>query len=283
MRSLKAFTGVSCIGMLLMPSLLLAQTVSETVWIPMRDDGFFGPKEIKLEATLHKPSGPGPFPVIVFNHGSSGGPIPANYTETAKAFGAFLNAKGISLLIPMRRGRGKSEGSNKEEPSPCTVEAAKQGIRYASVALDAVFDYVRRQPWASTGNIVLAGHSRGGILSTIYAAEHPTLAKGVINFAGGWKNDNCGATDINLVLFEEAARKSKVPNLFIYGRGDGFYSDASAERYEAAFKANGGDVQFKLYALDRINGHAIFHKAQPVWEKDVDAFISKLGVVKDAK
>ncbi len=273
------FKSVTFIGMLLVAVFAFAQNVPETVWIPMQDQGFLGAREIKLEATLYKPNGLGPFPVVLFSHGSSGGPIPASYTETAKAFATYLTSKGIALLIPMRRGRGKSEGSNDEEPSACTVVAAKEGIRYATASIDATLVYLHKQTWAATTNIVLAGHSRGGLLSLFYAGEHPSLAKGVVNFAGGWKNDNCGPTDINLVLFEQAALKAKTPALFVYARGDGFYSDTSIDRYASVFRANGGDVEFKFYALDKINGHAIFHRALPVWEKDLDGFLARIGTL----
>jgi hypothetical protein len=91
--------------------------VRELVWIPMQDQGVFGPHQIRLEASLYRPGGPGPHPVVVFNHGSSGGPIPAVYTDTAPVLAGFLNARGVALLARMRGGRGNSQGSNKEEPS----------------------------------------------------------------------------------------------------------------------------------------------------------------------
>ena len=63
-------------------------------------------------ATLYKPQGDGPFAVIIFNHGSTGpGVIPADRTENPSGYGAYLLKKDIALLIPMRRGRGKSEGT----------------------------------------------------------------------------------------------------------------------------------------------------------------------------
>ena len=231
--------GISCAGVGLLSVFATAsanaESVAETVWIPMKEVDAAGERTIRLEATLYKPAGEGPFPLVMFNHGSSGGPIPPEYTEKAKALGAYLVEKGVSLIVPMRRGRGKSEGENQEEPSPCTLEVAKQGVKYASAAVDATYEYLRLQPWVSMNKVVLAGHSRGGILAVEYAADHPGSTIGVINFSGGWKNDNCGPTDLNLELFAEAAGKSKVPNLFLYGRGDAFYSDDSVNNYAETF------------------------------------------------
>ncbi len=268
---------VACILCLLVSRLSFAQGMAETIWIPMQDAGLFAKREIQLEATLYKPAGDGPFPIVIFNHGSSGGPIPAGYTEKAAGLASVLTVRGISLLVPMRRGRGKSEGGNGEEPSPCTVEGARQGVEYASAALDATFDYLRKQSWVALDKVVLAGHSRGGILSVIYAAEHPGVSMGVINFSGGWKDDACGPTDINIALLEAAARRPRFPSLFLYAQGDGFYSDASMHRYAQVFRAADGDVDFKWFQLGNTNGHLLFQRARSVWERDVSAFLARIG------
>lgn len=261
-------------------SCVTAAQSMETVWIPLPSAQSHGRAPIQLEATIYRPKGPGPFPVVIFSHGSSGGPIPASYTETAKSFAAFLNERHIALVIPMRSGRGKSEGDNNEEPSRCTTQAASSGIDNASAALRATTEFLRTQHWAAMHAVILAGHSRGGLLSVVYAANHPAIARGVINFAGGWKNDTCGAIDVNTPLFAQAGQKSTVPNLFIYGHGDGFYADSSIQAYVAAFKDSGADVDFRFYTLEGINGHAIFHKGLPLWKRDLDAFFIKLGIIK---
>lgn len=253
---------------------------AETVWILLPSGGSAS-AAVKLEATLYKPAGITPAPVVMFHHGSSGGPIPANYTEKAASFAAFLNARGIALLVPMRSGRGQSEGPNNEEPSPCTVDAATAGLANATTAVDASLAYLRTQPWADMSKIVMAGHSRGGILASVYAAEHPGAVRGVINFSGGWKNDACATPDINISLFEAAGRKSTVPSIFLYAKGDGFYADTSMEKYARVYGDAGGRVTFRMYQLSDVNGHLLFRRAQRVWEADVDAFLREARMVID--
>ena len=279
MRFFRFCLGVACCVVALVPGFSLAQGAGEAIWIPMHESGIFGRRDIQLEATLYKPAGAGPYPTVVFSHGSSGGPIPAHYTEKAAGLAAYLSGKGIALLVPMRRGRGQSQGRNAEEPSACTPEAARDGLDYATAALDATFDYLRKQPWAALDKVVLAGHSRGGILSLIYAAEHPGVAIGTINFSGGWKNDNCGPVDINLALFSAAAGGGKVPSLFLYAQGDGFYSDASIQKYAQVFTQAGGDVDFRFFHIEKVNGHLLFHRVRPVWDGAVGAFLQRIGAV----
>jgi dienelactone hydrolase len=260
-----------------------AQDRGETVWIPMQDKGFFGTKDIKLEATLYKPAGDGPFPLVIFNHGSTGpGMIPPTRTENPWGYGTYLVKKGIALLIPMRRGRGRSEGTY-QEPYECSLHQARSGVRYASRSLEAVYGYLDRQPWVDRSKVILSGTSRGGILSVVYAAEHPASAIGVINFVGGWMTDRCKAqagVDINSELFLEAGAKSRIPNLFLYATNDSFYSVSSLETYPVAFRQNGGDASFKLYTIPDANGHGLFYSHYDRWIPDVDGFLVTLGVWK---
>ena len=156
---------------------------TSTVRIPLTTVA--GQDPLTLEATLHKPAGNGPFPVVLYSHGAAGDPRLYKVTVKVQDFADALASRGVAVLAVMRVGRGASDGVYEEEPSACTVDAARAGIASASRSVDASIAWLRTQTWVKTDQIVLAGHSRGGILSTVYAAEHPGLVKGVINFSGG--------------------------------------------------------------------------------------------------
>ena len=260
-----------------------AESGSKSIWIPMREAS----KEIKLEAILYKPGGEGPFPVVVFNHGSTGRgatKVSATRTENPDAYGKLLSGRGVALLVPMRRGRGRSDGRYREDDFTCSRAGARAGIAYASESLDAVYEYLRKQPWADMKKVVLAGQSRGGMLSSLYASERPGSAVGVINFVGGWFDDSnrsyCLGGDINAALFNQAGGgKSKIPNLFLYGTGDSYYSASSIQKYAPAFKEAGGDVNFKLYELSSgADGHLLFYHYFSRWGNDHEAFLSTLRI-----
>src|SRR5260370_40480552 len=63
-------------------------------------------KKGRLQAWLWRPAGPGPFPVVVYNHGSEPDPI----AGTHGTVGPFFSQHGYAVLFPYRRGTGKSEG-----------------------------------------------------------------------------------------------------------------------------------------------------------------------------
>lgn len=249
----------------------------EKIWIPMTESGSEEP--IQLEATLYKPAGDGPFPVAIYNHGStSAGKLPLGFTENPRKLGEYLKERGIALLAPMRRGRGKSGGEYQERYT-CSESGIRAGIAYASESLHAVVEYLQRQSWADTEKMLISGHSRGGILSVRYAADHPGLFLGVINFSGGWVGDRCRrlGRKPNAMLFSEAGAKSKQPNLFLYGDNDSFYSDASIESFAEAFETSGGKVRFELFPMsDGANGHALYYDNWNLWTPLVDELLTRL-------
>src|SRR5262249_21541955 len=79
----------------------------ERVYVP--DDKAIDTGPIKLEARLYRPKGNGSAPLAIFNHGSA---IGRNRLDSYSHFGEarWLLDKGFTVLVPMRRGRGLSEG-----------------------------------------------------------------------------------------------------------------------------------------------------------------------------
>lgn len=255
----------------------------ELVKIPMTDKGFFSSKEIHLEAILYKPPGVGSFPVVVFNHGSTGNGtdlIRRKHTETMPFFARYLNEKGIGLIIPMRRGRGNSEGDYNEYYS---CDRASAGVDYAAASLDATLNFLTGVSWVDNNRLIIAGQSRGGILSTIYASRNPEKFKGVINIVGGWMSDSCGdrgnTGDVNLYFFKRSGQLTKTPHLFLYAENDSFYKNETTPKYSAVFQEGGGNVVSKMYQTPTgQNGHFVFYNSFDLVRPDLDAFLKSLDL-----
>src|SRR5438046_2321215 len=102
-----------------MRKLLLILTASGLVWAgrerlmarqnnPAYSEVFFKSGALRIQAYLYKPAGNGPFPLIIYNHGSREG---QERTEQPFPFvGRVLLPAGYAVLVPERRGYGKSDG-----------------------------------------------------------------------------------------------------------------------------------------------------------------------------
>lgn len=261
------------------PASTAAKTLNEeTLRIPVKYRGVFGgSKELQLEATLYRPNQTGRFPVVVFNHGSTGpGQIPVDQTQKYPTVASYFVEKGFAFLVPMRRGRGKSEGPYQEggEGYRCGNEAS--GINSAVEDLDGMFIFLREQPWADASKVLIGGESRGGILSVVYAGRRPDMVKGVINFVGGWMYDRC-FPDSNGRFFAEAAQKAAVPMIWLYAENDSYYSPTAIKSYRADFEKAGGKGPFHLYKDIGGNGHNLSSKPL-FWRPAMDQYLNQLGL-----
>ena len=68
--------------------------------------------KLRLKAYLWKPAGPGPFPAVLFNHGSGGADADHTagmpITQAASVLAPFFVKHGYAFLYPFRRGHGPS-------------------------------------------------------------------------------------------------------------------------------------------------------------------------------
>jgi carboxymethylenebutenolidase len=130
--------------------------------------------ELTLAGVLYKPPGAGPFPVVVWNHGSERRPGP-QYDTVA---GIFVPA-GYVVFGPVRRGHRPSEG--RYIVSAMEEAYAERGIDAANrVAVElleteqlddqlAGLAYVKALPFVDAKRIAVAGCSYGGIQSLLGA------------------------------------------------------------------------------------------------------------------
>ncbi len=277
------YCGISLLAIFLFITIAFPQETQtgEQIWIPMKVSSFLGgKKDLKLEATLYKPEGHGPFPLLIFNHGSTGpGKTPVKQTLRWESFGKLFTPWEFVVLAPMRRGRGQSDGDY-EEPYWCSDAEVDRGIKNAIQDLDAVFAYVKSLPYIDSSRIVLSGVSRGGILSVVYAAERPASVKAVINFVGGWMGEGCTKYmyDPNLRYFKRSGAKTTTPMLFLYADNDSYYSKEAIKSYARAFEKAGGKITFRLYESVGEDGHHL-SRYRNVWLKDMEDFLESVHLL----
>ncbi|MBI4274896.1 MAG: alpha/beta fold hydrolase, partial [Rhizobiales bacterium] len=175
-------------------------------------------------ATLLRPPGAGPFPLVVINHGTT-----QSAEERAKfriplftAASNFFVQHGYAVLVPQRPGHGETGGPYLEPDGPCAgVDYRKSGLATAA-SIAAAIDYIKAQSFISKSPAIVVGHSAGGWGVLALASGNPSNVKAVINFAGGRggrvngrPNNNC-APERLVAAAEQFGATTRIPTLWIY-------------------------------------------------------------------
>jgi pimeloyl-ACP methyl ester carboxylesterase len=132
-------------------------------------------KDVSLAATLTKPEGPGPYPVVMLVSGSG----QQDRDETIFGHKPFLviadalTRRGIAVVRYDDRGWGESTGD------PTTGTTAD----FASDAL-AVLRFVAARPDIDPKRVGIIGHSEGAMIAPMLAAAHPNDVAFIVMLAG---------------------------------------------------------------------------------------------------
>jgi len=246
----------------------------EKFFIPSAEPG------ARLEMVAAKPPGDGPFPAMVFHHGSTGrGQNSSVYRRTvAPAVVAdYCVARGWMILFPQRRGRGKSGGAYGEGLAAdgsgyaCDVDRAIAGFERAVEDVDAVVTHLRDRTDVDRRRLVIGGVSRGGILSVAYAGMRPGSFHGAINFSGGWLGQGCPNYEIvNPMLFQRGA-SAGIPTLWLHGSHDRYYGIGHCRQNFERFRSAGGEGKFIAAPM----GHALLFKPA-LWAGHLDRYLDGL-------
>ncbi|QWW69947.1 S9 family peptidase [Rhizobium sp. WYJ-E13] len=246
----------------------------EKYFIPSREPN------ARLEIVAARPRHEGPYPTIVFNHGSTGrGHNRSFYTRTASpaVVANHFVERGWMILFPQRRGRGKSGGAYGEGLAPdgsgysCNVDIAIAGFERAVEDMDAVVRHLRERPDVDESRLVIAGVSRGGILSIAYAGMRPATFRGAVNFNGGWLGRGCANHEIvNPRLFERGA-PAGISTLWLHGTHDQYYRIEHCRGNFERFRAAGGQGKF----IAATAGHALMFKPA-LWSSHLDQYMDSL-------
>jgi len=242
-------------------------------------------EQITLEMVTFKPAGPGPFPTLVFNHGSTGtGNDPSLFTSTvtSPALAKHFNDRGWMVVFPQRRGRGKSGGLYDEgfEPDRSKYSDdpryALQGFEHALVDVEWVVEQLLSRADVDREHLLIGGHSRGGFLALAFAGARPELFGGVLNFVGGWVDEHGPASEmINPVIARRGA-KFPGPTVWLYAENDPFYGVAHSRKNFRAFEVSGGQGQFHVLETSLgQDGHHIL-SLTGLWGPVVDGFLDRV-------
>ena len=201
-------------------------------------------------AAVARPTGDGPFPVVLVLHGTHG--FARQYVQLAQdlARGGFLAVAGcwFSGAENPNNPRGTAAGGagvnavglpiQCPEAPPLGPGAYEQGLQY----IDGLVQATRSLPGARSDRLALVGHSRGGAASLQYVLAMDNVQAIILHDAG------------HALRPVTRAAEFKQPILILHGTADGPAGGGSANTdvalardFEAALRRNGKSVEANYY------------------------------------
>ncbi len=243
----------------------------EVVMIPSTHAG------VRLETTIFKPNGAGPFPIVVMNHGKAPGNSAFQPRSRYLVIAREFLERGYAVIIPMRQGFSASGGLYID--GGCNIES--NGNAQAD-DVQAALDYAQKQPWADRDNVVVMGQSHGGLTTLAYGARNPAHVKALVNFAGGLRKDafSCQWQYSLIDAFESYGAATKIPSLWFYGANDSYFAPEVVQQLYAAYTRHHADAKLIAYGPFKQDSHGMSSSIDglPIWWPETEALLQRVGL-----
>ena len=242
-----------------------------------------------LRAMLWRPSGSGPFPAILMNHGSGRtreylerlGP----YERNAEILGPVFARHGYVFLYLFRHGVGLSadQGANAidlmDKESAAHGQEARNALQLQLLESREMDDalsglkFLWALPYVDAHSVGAVGHSFGGSLTVLLAEREPSLRAVVVFSGAGYSFDRSPELRARLLV---AADHIAAPVFFIHAEND--YTLSSGKVLDARRGQTGKPHRLKIYppiGHTPDDGHDFLHLGVNIWEPDVFAFLDE--------
>ena len=238
---------------------------------------FYPSASLRIQAYLYKPAGDGPFPVVIYNHGSRA--ASERRSVPFQHIGRLLTEAGYAVLVPERRGYGQSDGPTLTEEVGGDM-GARLVARLQAETDDvlAALEYLHTLPFIAANRAGIMGWSFGGIV-TMFAVSRSTAFAVAINQAGGALTWNGNASVRGALV--AAAERATTPTLLLVAQND--RTTASITTIAEVFAKRGVQHRMVIYepftpqrAGAAAPGHAVFSdQGMDVWKADVLEFLGR--------
>lgn len=266
---------------LLSSGLLNAQSDEVRAFRQTAQVASFPSRGMTLRGWIYKPEGAGPFPAVVWNHGSERQP------RAQPELGLFYTRHGFVFFLPVRQGHEPSPGryiqdelteySQRMTDRPLVQQKAVELHDAYNGDVESAIAWLKTQPFVDGDQIAVSGCSYGGI-QTLLTAEKGLGVRACVSFAPA------AMSWANIKLQErltKAVREAKVPLFLLQAEND--YSTGPSETLGPILTAKGGANRAKLYppfGTTPQEGHAAFACREAgiaIWDSDVLEFLKASG------
>jgi dienelactone hydrolase len=177
----------------------------------------------------------------------------------------------------MRTGFSKSTGGY--VGGGCNIES--NGLVQAE-DVAATITYAHTLSYVERTQTLIVGQSHGGWTTLAYGAAKPDPSvKGLVNFAGGLRQENCIGWSLNLAkAAANYAQETTLPSLWFYGDNDSYFTkEVYTEMFARYSKANPRAqlVSFGEFGQD---SHHLFGSkdGRAIWEPHLEKFMALVGL-----
>lgn len=238
----------------------------------------FASGPLQLKGLLWKPTGTGPFPVVLFNHGGEPG------GEFDRIVPVFLR-RGYAFFALFRRGQYLSKGQGRyivdvlDSANRAGGAEARSRLLMTLHETEQLADQLaglrrlKAVAGIDTNRLAVMGISFGGIQTLLLAAQNVGV-KAAVNFAGGAMNwDRSEALQTWMKTW---AGRARIPIFFVQAEND--FSTRPSRELAAELQHLNKPHQVKIYppqGQTARQGHAFFDLGPDAWADDVFQFLDR--------
>ena len=242
--------------------------------------------ELYLKGYFWKPAGRGPFPAILFNHGS-GADDPQHtagrtMAEAASDLAPIFLKHGYAFFYLCRRGQGLSADQGPfmqdllKQAEAKGADARKQ-LHYQLITGSQLDDalagltFLKAAPDVDPNRIAIVGHSFGGML-TLLSGDHDSTIRAEVAFAAGANSWRASQELQDRTL--AAVGKTAARVMLVYAAND--YDTTPGKDISAELDRLHKSHLLKIYpAIGKTSddGHSLIYLGVSEWEPDVFQFL----------